>query len=58
MLAEILQDISNTSIVQALYKSATAQAEKMKHSIELLKEEVDFTMVQIRRQREELDIIF
>jgi hypothetical protein len=54
MLAEVLQDVRSTSTLQALYGRVDIQAKKMQHNISVMQEEVDTTLVQIQKQREEL----
>jgi len=54
MLTEVLQDVRSTSTLQALYGRVDAQAKKMEHNVSAMQQEVEATLVQIQRQREEL----
>jgi hypothetical protein len=54
ILAEVLQDVRSTSLLQALYGSVDTQTKEMKHNLEAMQQEVDTTLLQIQSQREAL----
>ena len=56
LLMEILQDVRSVSTLKTLYERVDTQVKKMEHDIVVARQEVDDELVQIRRQREALDL--